>query len=405
MSESLKHLISNNNNNNTRDSNMHIEHNDHYLPSSQPWRDTMQQDLFNHHHTGSLISSWRDREQQSFTDLHDSLRMLPPTFYEPPGHHLAHYDSSSLTVPSSTSCYASTSDPLDPLSQHHYPYGSYGHHSSIKPEPPPSSAASSTSIALPTPMNVNVSMNFNSHSVQYTGYPAPFSFTNPTTSSLPYEQFYRHHHHHYDHPTDVKHSFLQQSAADATKQMLLSASVGVGCDYKDISKFCELFPTTEKRGPWIPSQKSSKVTEGRINRCRICGKIYARPSTLKTHMRTHSGEKPYKCDKCCKAFTQAANLTAHLRTHSGEKPFSCDICHRKFSQSSSVTTHMRTHSGERPYQCRYCRKAFSDSSTLTKHTRVHSGEKPYTCDLCHLRFSQSGNLNRHMRIHNSQTKN
>nr|CAH7732792.1 unnamed protein product [Callosobruchus chinensis] len=62
---------------------------------------------------------------------------------------------------------------------------------------------------------------------------------------------------------------------------------------------------------------------------------------------------------------------------------------------------MRTHSGERPYRCRLCKKAFSDSSTLTKHLRIHSGEKPYECKLCLLRFSQSGNLNRHMRVHGS----
>lgn len=64
-----------------------------------------------------------------------------------------------------------------------------------------------------------------------------------------------------------------------------------------------------------PSDTGSTI---RTNQCEVCGRNYARPSTLKTHLRTHTNERPFKCNVCLKTFSQAANLTAHQRVHTGK---------------------------------------------------------------------------------------
>jgi hypothetical protein len=55
-----------------------------------------------------------------------------------------------------------------------------------------------------------------------------------------------------------------------------------------------------------------------------CYKAYSRLENLKTHLRSHTGEKPYMCEYpgCSKAFSNASDRAKHQnRTHSNEVYF------------------------------------------------------------------------------------
>lgn len=133
--------------------------------------------------------------------------------------------------------------------------------------------------------------------------------------------------------------------------------------------------------------------------CAICSRVFTNLTTLKKHLKTHTGERPFECEVCHKCFQEPSHLTRHKRIHSGEKPFKCKVCEKAFSQSYTLTRHMRTHSGERPFKCDVCSKAFSQSYTLTVHRRTHSTDRPYECEICHSKFFEASHLTRHFRTH------
>ena len=166
-----------------------------------------------------------------------------------------------------------------------------------------------------------------------------------------------------------------------------------------------------------PSVKDKVFAPTRTYFCSRCNLECSSRYHLRTHERTHTGDRPYGCNVCGRRFNRPYEWKVHVLKHATNgrhkevaRAFeqNLELGMEKVNEDPGVQSERPPlpqryfdidkpppkDDANRPFQCAICFKAFATNFILTAHLKTHLNTR-HVCDMCDASYTRKFKLQAH----------